>query len=138
MMLKFIGYSNVILHSDQGWQYQMKKYHQRLKDKGIVQSMSRKGNCLDNSVIENFFGILKSEMFYKHKFSSTSELMKAIDEYIYYYNNNRIKLKLKTESCTIQNSVPNDSLILYKVSNKWGAVQNGYRVVFDVDGCYCL
>lgn len=87
--------SDVILHSDQGWQYQMKKYQQRLKDKGIVQSMSRKGNCLDNSVIENFFGILKSEMFYKHKFSSASELMKAIDEYIYYYNNNRIKLKLK-------------------------------------------
>jgi transposase InsO family protein len=88
-------YSEVILHSDQGWQYQMKQYQQRLKEKGIVQSMSRKGNCLDNAVIENFFGILKSEMYYKHKFSSVSELMKAIDEYIYYYNNNRIKLKLK-------------------------------------------
>ena len=87
--------SGAILHSDQGWQYQMKQYQQRLKEKGIVQSMSRKGNCLDNSVMENFFGILKSEMFYGHKFNSSHELIKKIDEYIYYYNNKRIKLKLK-------------------------------------------
>ena len=60
-----------ILHSDQGWQYQMKKYQHMLKEHGIIQSMPRKGNCLDNSVMENFFGLLKTEMFYKHEFKST-------------------------------------------------------------------
>ena len=87
--------TGAILHSDQGWQYQMKKYQYRLKEKGIVQSMSRKGNCLDNSVMENFFGLIKKEMFYGHKFNSSHELIKKIEEYIYYYNNKRIKLKLK-------------------------------------------
>ena len=87
--------SGAILHSDQGWQYQMKPYQKRLKDKGIVQSMSRKGNCLDNSVMENFFGLLKSEMYYRYKFNSTDELIAAIKEYIDYYNNKRIKEKLK-------------------------------------------
>ena len=86
--------SNMILHSDQGWQYQMKQYQGRLKDKGIIQSMSRKGNCLDNSVMENFFGILKSEMFYGEKFASADQLMQIIPKYIEYYNNDRIKLKL--------------------------------------------
>ena len=86
---------NLIFHSDQGWQYQMKPYQKRLKDKGIIQSMSRKGNCLDNSVMENFFGLLKSEMYYHHEFNSTDELMVAIKEYIDYYNNKRIKEKLK-------------------------------------------
>ena len=87
--------TKLILHSDQGWQYQMKRYQFLLKEKGIIQSMSRKGNCLDNSVIENFFGLLKTEMFYKHKFDSTEHLMKEIDNYIDYYNNKRIKCKLK-------------------------------------------
>ena len=66
--------TNLILHSDQGWQYQMKQYQFLLQQKGIVQSMSRKGNCLDNAIIENFFGILKSELFYTQKFKSTQEL----------------------------------------------------------------
>ena len=87
--------TGIILHSDQGWQYQMKQYQMRLKEKGIVQSMSRKGNCLDNSVMENFFGLLKTEMYYKHKFLSVEHLMKEIEEYIDYYNNRRIKSKLK-------------------------------------------
>lgn len=87
--------TGIILHSDQGWQYQMKQYQMRLKEKGIVQSMSRKGNCLDNSVMENFFGLLKTEMYYKHKFLSVEHLMKEIEEYIDYYNNRRIKCKLK-------------------------------------------
>jgi len=85
----------LILHSDQGWQYQMKRYQQCLIDKGIVQSMSRKGNCLDNAVIENFFGLLKTEMYYKHKFNSTEHLIQEIKNYIDYYNNKRIKCKLK-------------------------------------------
>ena len=87
--------TNLILHSDQGWQYQMKQYQQLLKEKGIRQSMSRKGNCLDNSCAENFFGILKSELFYLKKYETVEELEKDIIEYIDYYNNKRIKGKLK-------------------------------------------
>ena len=89
---------NIILHSDQGWQYQMKAYQMLLKEKGIVQSMSRKGNCLDNAVIENFFGTLKSEMFYTKKFKTIDELKKEIKEYINYYNHDRIRLNLKGKS----------------------------------------
>jgi putative transposase len=87
--------TNLILHSDQGWQYQMRQYQRLLKDKGITQSMSRKGNCLDNAVIENFFGILKSELFYLNKYKSIAQLKKEIKEYIKYYNNERIKESLK-------------------------------------------
>lgn len=84
-----------ILHSDQGWQYQMVGYQKLLKEKHVIQSMSRKGNCLDNAVVENFFGTLKSECFYLRKFSNIDELENAIKEYIYYYNNERISLKLQ-------------------------------------------
>jgi putative transposase len=87
--------TNLILHSDQGWQYQMKEYQYLLKKKGIKQSMSRKGNCLDNAIIENFFGILKSELFYLKKYSSIAQLKREIIEYINYYNNDRIRLNLK-------------------------------------------
>jgi transposase InsO family protein len=86
---------NLILHSDQGWQYQMKVYQKMLKEKGIRQSMSRKGNCYDNSVIENFFGILKSEFYHNQKFSSTEYFSTELSEYMDYYNNRRIKVKLK-------------------------------------------
>ncbi|UQK52592.1 IS3 family transposase [Faecalibacterium sp. IP-3-29] len=85
---------NLILHSDQGWQYQMKSYQNLLKAKGITQSMSRKATCLDNAVAENFFGLLKTELFYLEKFDSIDQLEKAIIDYIDYYNNRRIKLKL--------------------------------------------
>jgi putative transposase len=83
-----------MLHSDQGWQYQMKGYQQELRKNKIRQSMSRKGNCLDNAVIENFFAILKSELFYIQKFNSYESLQQAIIEYVRYYNHHRIKLKL--------------------------------------------
>ena len=73
----------------------MKRYQHRLKEKGVIQSMSRKGNCLDNSVMENFFGLLKTEMFYKHNFDSAEHLIDEIEKYIDYYNNKRIKGKLK-------------------------------------------
>ena len=86
--------TNLILHSDQGWQYQMKEYQSLLKDKGIRQSMSRKGNCLDNSLAENFFGLLKSELFYLNQYANIEELEKDIKKYINYYNNDRIKLNL--------------------------------------------
>ncbi|EXF06426.1 IS3 family transposase, partial [Acinetobacter nosocomialis] len=62
---------------------------------GLIQSMSRKGNCLDNAVIESFFGILKSECFHGEKFQSIDELEKTIREYIHYYNHERIKVKLQ-------------------------------------------
>lgn len=90
--------TNLILHSDQGWQYQMKDYQHLLKQKGIRQSMSRKANCLDNAIIENFFGILKSEMFYTQKFKSIEKLKKEINRYIIYYNNERIKSNLNKMS----------------------------------------
>ena len=90
--------TNLILHSDQGWQYQMKQYQRLLKEKGINQSMSRKGNCLDNAIIENFFGILKSELFYLKKYNSIDQLKNEIDEYIKYYNNERIKSNLNKMS----------------------------------------
>ena len=89
---------NLMLHSDQGWQYQMKQYQYLLKEKGIIQSMSRKGNCLDNAIIENFFGTLKSEMFYIQKFASVEELKHEIKQYINYYNNERIKSNLNKMS----------------------------------------
>lgn len=89
---------NIILHSDQGWQYQMRSYQHLLQEKGIIQSMSRKGNCLDNAIIENFFGTLKSEMFYTKKFTTIQELKKEIKEYINYYNHDRIRLNLKGKS----------------------------------------
>ena len=92
---KIPNQTNLILHSDQGWQYQMKQYQYLLKQKGIKQSMSRKGNCLDNAIIENFFGILKSELFYLKRYSSINQLKQEIIDYIEYYNNERIKLNLK-------------------------------------------
>ena len=86
---------HLILHSDQGWQYQMQPYQKMLKEKGIRQSMSRKGNCYDNCVIENFFGILKSEFFHNQTFSSVDNFTNELSEYIDYYNNRRIRVKLK-------------------------------------------
>jgi len=91
---KIDPHTNLILHSDQGWQYQMKKYQIRLKQRGISQSMSRKGNCLDNAVIENFFSIIKSELFYLKRYNDVDELKSDIHEYIEYYNKDRIKLNL--------------------------------------------
>lgn len=84
----------LILHSDQGWQYQMKAWQFMLKSNKIRQSMSRKGNCLDNAAMENFFAIIKSELYYLQKFTSIEVLRRKIIEYIDYYNNRRIKLKL--------------------------------------------
>lgn len=91
------NYENLIFHSDQGWQYQHVSYQKILSEKKIIQSMSRKGNSLDNGLMECFFGLLKSEMFYgqEEKYKTLEELEKAIEEYIDYYNNKRIKEKLK-------------------------------------------
>lgn len=81
-------------HSDRGWAYQMGAYSSVLKENKIFQSMSRKGNCYDNSVMENFFGILKQEMYYGITYYSFEELKEAIEKYIKYYNEKRIKEKL--------------------------------------------
>lgn len=86
--------SKPMLHSDQGWHYRYPDYRQRLKEAGLEQSMSRKGNCLDNAAMESFFGTLKSEYFYREKFESVEQLRAGIDEYIRYYNHERIKMKL--------------------------------------------
>ena len=84
-----------MLHSDQGWAYQMAAYRRKLAERGLRQSMSRKGNCLDNATMESFFGTLKSECFRLIRFSDLDQLRHAIGEYIRYYNHDRIKLKLK-------------------------------------------
>ena len=86
--------TELILHSDQGWHYQHKQYQRMLKSKGIRQSMSRKGNCLDNAVMENFFGLLKSELLYLRTFQSLDEFCQELIAYLEYYNHNRIKEKL--------------------------------------------
>ena len=88
----------VMLHSDQGWHYQHMQYQQTLKKYGMVQSMSRKGNCLDNAVMENFFGIMKSELLYLQEFSDMEVFKRELRKYINYYNNDRIKLKLNGKS----------------------------------------
>ena len=87
----------LIFHSDQGWQYQMKEYRKALKDKGIKQSMSRKGNCIDNCIMETFFGRMKNEMFYGYEseYKTFEQFYKAVEEYIHYYNNERIQSKTK-------------------------------------------
>lgn len=81
-------------HSDQGWAYQMNNYVDTLKSHKIFQSMSRKGNCLDNSPMGNFFSILKQEMYYGYTYYSFESLEAAILEHIHYYNFERIKEKL--------------------------------------------
>jgi putative transposase len=104
---KIPDHSPLLLHSDQGWHYQMRAYQCLLKEHGITQSMSRKGNCYDNSVIESFFGLLKTEFFCNQSFHSVESFKDELDQYIHYYNNSRIKVKLKglspvqfrTQSC---------------------------------------
>jgi putative transposase len=86
---------SLLIHSDQGWHYQMKHYCHTLRERGIAQSMSRKGNCYDNAVIENFFGILKSEFLYLKEFENVEHFKVELAKYITYYNHKRIKTKLK-------------------------------------------
>ena len=84
-----------ILHSDQGWQYQHAEYQRYLKEHNITQSMSRKGNCMDNGAMECFFGRLKVEMFYGEKFESVEDFIQKLHKYISYWHNERISLKRK-------------------------------------------
>ena len=88
----------LIFHSDQGWHYQHKRYQKALEDRHITQSMSRKGNCLDNAMMENFFGLMKNELLYLQKWDSVEQFKAALRDYIRYYNNDRIKLRLNGKS----------------------------------------
>lgn len=94
MVVVNINHNRRTFHSDQGWAYQMKTYSYRLKKERIFQSMSRKGNCHDNSVMESFFGLLKQEIYYGVVYYSYEELKSEIERYIKYYNEQRIKEKL--------------------------------------------
>ena len=85
----------LILHSDQGWHYQHKQYRRILAENNITQSMSRKGNCYDNAAMESFFGHLKSELLYLQEFESVDHFKRELIRYIDYYNNRRIKARLK-------------------------------------------
>ena len=87
--------SKPIIHSDQGWQYRHRQYQKKVAESGLTQSMSRKGNCLDNAVAENFFALLKTEMYHNQSFEDADALIEQIKEYIEYYNTKRIKVKLK-------------------------------------------
>lgn len=95
---RFNHLDGLVMHSDQGWQYQHYTYRERLRAHGIIQSMSRKGNCLDNAVMENFFGIMKSELLYLQRWDGIEQFAEALKEYIRYYNNDRIKLRLNRRS----------------------------------------
>ncbi|MEK5380013.1 IS3 family transposase [Niallia sp. FSL W8-0635] len=88
------NHEGLIMHSDQGWHYQMEPYQTALKKQNIIQSMSRKGNCYDNAVMENFFGIMKSEFFYQTEFENKKHFLEELEAYMYYYNTKRIKMKL--------------------------------------------
>jgi putative transposase len=88
----------LILHSDQGWHYQHHGYRKALAKHGVIQSMSRKGNCLDNAFAESFFGIMKTELLYKQSFETADAFIASLEEYIDYYNNKRIKNRLKGKS----------------------------------------
>lgn len=98
---------DLLLHSDQGWHYQMKEYQDSLKEHNITQSMSRKGNCHDNAVIENFFGIMKSELLYYKEFTSVEHFKQELDNYIHYYNHIRMKSRLKTSPVLYRKQLEN-------------------------------
>lgn len=93
--IKHPNLQGLIFHSDQGWQYQHPYFVNALRKRGIIQSMSRKGNCYDNSIMETFFGRMKVEMFFgfENEYKSFEEFSKAVRKYIYYYNNERIQAK---------------------------------------------
>ena len=94
---KFPRVDGLIFHSDQGWQYQHEYFRNMLKEHGAIQSMSRKGNCYDNCIMETFFGRLKNELYYGYEkqYTSFESFSMAVEEYINYYNNERIQAKTK-------------------------------------------
>ncbi len=87
--------TGLTVHSDQGWHYKMQPYRAMLAHRGVTQSMSRKGNCFDNAVIESFFGTLKAEYFQLAMLNGLHDLEVDVNDYIHYYNHERLKLGLK-------------------------------------------
>ena len=102
-----------ILHSDMGWQYQMDKHQDKVKELEILQSMSRKGNCLDNSPTENFFGRMKEEMLYdkEYLYKDMDSLIKAIVKYIEYYNEERIVNKFHMSPVMYKNKLLENQML---------------------------
>lgn len=94
---KYPDLNGATFHTDQGWQYQHYSFRKFLETHNMIQSMSRKGNCLDDALMENFFGLMKTEMFYgqERSYTSVEELIQAMHDYIHYFNNDRIKVRLK-------------------------------------------
>lgn len=92
------------LHSDQGFQYTSQAYYNLTQEYGITPSMSRRGNCYDNAMAENFFSILKTECIYRHKPESFKEANEMIDRYIHFYNHQRIQLKTGVAPLTLRHS----------------------------------
>ena len=114
-----------ILHSDQGGQYQMPEWSRMLESRNIAASMSRKGNCFDNAAMESFFATLKSEFFYPNRFDSIDSLRQGVEDYIHYYNNDRIRMKLKGLSPVQYRTQPlnhpsHSTVQLYGVSSSCG------------------
>lgn len=109
--------SGALMHSDQGWQYQHAQYQLALKEHGIIQSMSRKGNCWDNSVMENFFGLLKNEFYYVNHFDDEQTFLKGLAEYIKYYNNDRIKLRLSMSPVQYRQQYTNNMSMNIQTTN---------------------
>jgi putative transposase len=105
-LAKLSSHERPLLHSDQGWQYQMPAYRQMLEQRGLTQSMSRKANCYDNAAMEGFFGILKAEFFHLNTFENIDALKTGITQYIHYYNHERIKLKLNGLSPVMYRTQP--------------------------------
>ena len=120
--------SNLLFHSDRGWQYQQRCIKSILAAHGIIQSMSRRGECYDNAIIETFFASLKNELFYVEKFESIEHLASEIHEYIRYYNNDRIRAKLNFMS-------PVQFRLLHypvwKKSNFLGTNQSGFPACYE-------
>jgi transposase InsO family protein/transposase-like protein len=106
----------LILHSDQGWHYQHPMYCRKLKEHQIIQSMSRKGNCYDNAIMESFFGVMKNELLYVKDFESKDEFIKAFKDYVDYYNNDRIKLRLETSPVNYRMSFINNKNEFFNIN----------------------
>ena len=118
------GNTFLIFHSDQGWHYRHKQYQRILKKKAVRQSMSRKGNCLDSSVIENFFRHLKSELLYLQEFNSMEHSKAELLAYLDYYNNRRIKAKLKGLSPALHRLQALSAVLLKYLSNFLGSLHH--------------
>lgn len=93
------------LHSDQGGQYTSQEYFDLTKRYGITPSMSRRGNCYDNAVAKNFFSILKTECIYRQKIATFRQARVLIDDFIFFYNHERIQLKTGVAPLTLRHSV---------------------------------